>query len=295
MCDHRALWCRGFKLPQKVLNCFAGRVVLNLGIVGCETRWPNGDAQSSQQRVLTCAFFSPEERGRAHPCGTELPRDERKWLAVLEMKTKFTKEQMCSKSSQHQCVQFVCFCSSCAAACPSQCIITIYLNTQCRKWRKQCTDLACIFWVQIQVKNSSYICEVIPLTASVARRIPLWWTNHKGFLACHSCHAYSAFLLPNNHVCDGAVLLRSPCEWTTSCRHTLPNNGLGREWWSGALTGGGSSSCSWVGPVTWELGGVEEWGREGGREGEEVEDFDLVELQVWTGHHSHPSIRQTDR
>ena len=71
--------------------------------------------------------------------------------------------------------------------------------------------------------------------------------------------------------------------------HTQTNKGLGGEWWRVVLTGRGSGSCSWAGPVTQEDGG---WRRGGG---EEVQDFDLSELQVHSGQHRYPSLRQTDR
>lgn len=75
--------------------------------------------------------------------------------------------------------------------------------------------------------------------------------------------------------------------WVSHIMHTLtlPTKGLEGNWWRVVLTGWGSSSCFWAASVTQELEG---WRSDR----EEVQDFDLAELEVQTDHHRHPSLWQ---
>lgn len=47
----------------------------------------------------------------------------------------------------------------------------------------------CVFWIRI-----TSVTEYLPVSL-VFRWILFLWTNHEGFFACHSCHAYLAYLL----------------------------------------------------------------------------------------------------
>lgn len=135
------------------------------------------------------------------------------------------------------------------------------------------------------VLNQNYICDSeSPCYAG------FWWIvfcekTMRDFFACHSYLTLLYLLLKD---CVPVLRYSAVPEWTISHTHTLNNKDLEWEWWKAVLTCRGSSSCSWARPVTQEDGG---WRRER----EEVQDIDLPELQVQTGHNRHKSLRETDR
>lgn len=121
----------------------------------------------------------------------------------------------------------------------------------------------------------------------------VWWTFYEqttqAFFACHSCYAYLTYLLLKDCICVCWDPLQ--CLWVNRVTH--------RHWITKAWRQSDERLCWQAEEVAAAPGlvhshrRVEDWGLRGERE--EVEDIDLPELQVQTGHNRHQSLRQTDR